>query len=124
MLGMIICLREEYLKGKTITWHDIQSKSLKPVRIDSKMPTSISENLKPHNNFSQLITYTRHAFAHNCFRLLKDDKTNHIRGILVWNIPVGKENKTENRVWEAEISEQQLKELAYLFIDYVESEFG
>jgi hypothetical protein len=124
MLGLIICLREEYLKGKTVTWQDLQSRNLKPVSIVGKSPSSVSPNLKLHNNFSQLITYTRHAFAHNCFKLLKHNKTNQITGILVWNIPTGHDNKPENRVWEAEISEHLLKDLAYLFIDYVENEFG
>lgn len=123
MLGMLICLREEYFRGKCVTWEDVKGRGLTPVDIASFSPTSESPHLKQHKNFSQLISRTRHAFSHNNFSL-QGDSERRITGVSVWNITVGKENKTENRTWEATISEQQLKDLAYLFIDYVEHEFG
>ncbi len=123
MFGMVICLREEYFKGKEVTWQDVQNQNLQPSSIRSKNPSKASPELKPHNNFSQLIANVRHAFAHNCFDL-QSDKTKRITGIVVWNIPPRQSNKHVNRTWEAEISEQQLRELAYLFISYVENVFG
>ncbi len=122
ILGMIICLREEYFKGKNVTWQDVQKQNLQPVSIRSKSPSTKSPKLKPHKNFSQLIANVRHAFAHNCLDL-QSDKTNKITGIVVWNIPSGQPNRPENRTWEAKISERQLRKLAYLFINYVEKVF-
>ncbi|MCE7983812.1 MAG: hypothetical protein DYG89_21770 [Caldilinea sp. CFX5] len=124
MLGMIICLREEYLKEKTVTWEDLKRKNLKIVDLMCYSANPRSPQLKSHNSFSQLIRNMRHAFAHNCFTLLKNEKTNQIMGIRVWNIPPRKENKPENRIWETVISEQQLRDLAYLFINYIENEFA
>lgn len=123
MLGMLICLREEYFKERCVTWKDVEQRGLKSVYITSSPPTQESPNLKQHKNFSQLITKARHAFSHNNFDLQGDDQR-RITGVLVWNIEVGKENKAENRTWEASISEQQLRNLAYLFIDYVEHNVG
>ena len=123
MLGMVICLREEYFKGEHVSWQHVQNHNLQKSSIRSKCPSEESPKLKPHNSFSQLTAKVRHAFAHNCFDLQRD-KTNKITGIVVWNIPTGQLNNPENRIWEAEISEQQLRELAYLFVNYVEKVFG
>ncbi|MBV9790301.1 MAG: hypothetical protein JOZ51_19075 [Chloroflexi bacterium] len=123
MLGMVICLREEYFKGTSVTWEDVQVAGLSPVEIISSPPTDASPSLKQHQSFNQLISCIRHAFAHNNFELLGDSE-NRITGIKVWNIGYRKENEPENREWEAIITEQQLKDLAYLFINYVENQFG
>jgi hypothetical protein len=118
MLGMVICLREKYLIEKNVTWEDIGKQYLQPASILSKNPTKESPNLKPHNSFSKLISNVRHALAHNCFDLQCNKKK--LTGVVVWNVPTKKPNKPENRTWEAEIPEEQLKMLAYSFIDYVE----
>ena len=64
----------------------------------------------------------RNAFAHGCFDLIIDRNLNQITGVKVWNIPLGEKNVHSKRVWEAEIMENELKGLAYLFVEYLEKE--
>lgn len=123
MLGMVICLREEYIKSASIAWEDLEKKGLARFDVQANPCNEKSPCLVPHRNFSQLITNTRHAFAHNCFALQKSS-SNEISGITLWNIPNGQENQPEFRSWEITLSEQQLKGLALLFMDYVEQEFA
>ena len=124
MLGMIICLREEYFKDKQVTWDDVASLGLPKINITDRDSTEKKPNLKKVNSFSQLITKVRHAFAHNCFSIETDGKSNQIKGITVWNIPSGQEKTPQHRTWEAYLSEDKLKQLAYLFIDFIEAELG
>ena len=72
MLGMVICLREEYFKDRNILWQDVANLGLPIINITDKAPTNKSPNLKQTNSFNQLITKMRHAFAHNCFTLKND----------------------------------------------------
>jgi hypothetical protein len=123
MLSMVICLREEYFKGKIVTWDDVERKGLRPVIIKAAAPDCASPNLELHKNFSQLITKLRHGFSHNCFSL-NGDVNKNITGVTIWTIPNNKENIEENRTWQASVTEQQLKDLSYLFIDYICKEFG
>ena len=120
MLGMLVCLREEYFKGEEVTWDRVDEYGLKRIPIEGDAPCTISPNLKHSETFSKLISNLRHAFAHNCFELVGDP----ITGLKVWNVPPGKENKPEERIWQAELSEQQLKEVATLFIDFLEKKHG
>lgn len=126
MLGMVISLREDYFKGSHITWQDVKAMGLAnwtPVlKIAGKTSSNTSPNLQQINSFSQLITKLRHAFAHNCFELVSDN--NLITGVKVWNVPTGSKNIPQNRVWEAEISETELKSLAYLFVEYLEKKLN
>ena len=93
---------------------------LTPIPIEGDAPNPTSPNLKPSKTFSKLISNLRHAFAHNCFELVG----NPITGVKVWNVPTGQENKPENRIWQAELSEEQLKQVATLFIDFLEKKHG
>lgn len=120
MLGMLICLREEYFKGREVTWEQVAEYGLLPIRIDGELPTDACPNLEPSSSFSKLISKLRHAFAHNCFDLIG----NPIEGVRVWNIPLGKEDSAENRVWQADVSESQLRQVADLFINFLETEHG
>lgn len=129
MLGMVISLREDYFKGSHIDWKDIEELGLLEKRenlknIVGEKATKISPNLQQINSFSQLITKVRNAFAHNCFELIKDNKSKQIIGVTIWNINIGQKNITINRVWEAYFSEQNLKDLAYLIVEYLEKELG
>ena len=120
MLGMLVCLREEYFKGQEVTWDNVKTYGLKPIPIEGDASNTTSPNLKHSKTFSRLISNLRHAFAHNCFELVG----NPITGVRVWNVPTGQENKPENRAWQAELSEEQLKEVATLFIDFLERKHG
>lgn len=127
MLGMLISLSEDYFKGSTISWDDVERLGLKSwdpklKQINGKMPTAESPKLKQLKSFSELITKLRNAFAHNNFDHTINGEKTLITGVKVWNIPLGKKGTPENRVWEAEISEKDLKSLAYLFVEYLEKE--
>jgi hypothetical protein len=129
MLSMVISLREGYYKGSHITWQQLQQMGLLQGKsnletIIGKKATRTSPNLQQVNSFSQLITKLRNAFAHNCFEIISDRKTKQITGITVWNVPSGEDNKPQNRVWEADIAESDLKELAYLIVGYIEHELA
>ncbi|MHC4352447.1 MAG: HEPN family nuclease [Planctomycetota bacterium] len=120
MLGMLVCLREEYFRGEEVTWKRVEEYGLKPIRIEGDAPSKLSPNLKQSKTFSRLISNLRHAFAHNCFELVG----NPITGVKVWNVPAGNENKCKNRNWQANLSEEQLREVATLFIDFLEKKHG
>lgn len=124
MLGMLISLREDYFKGSHITWQQVKDVGLSSwspsLEIAGKTANTDSPKLQQINSFSQLISRLRNAFAHNCFELISDN--NLIIGVKVWNIPTGGLNIPEDRVWEAEILEAELKGLAYLFVEYLEKE--
>lgn len=118
MLCMVVCLREEYFKERCVTWDDLIAKGLSTIDIVAVNANADSPKLKLHNNFSQLITHVRNGFSHNCFSL-NGDTDGNIVGVTIWNIPPNKTNTCENRSWQATISEEQLKELAHLFISYI-----
>jgi hypothetical protein len=127
MLGIVIGLREDYFKGDYVSWQKINDLGLlqgrNNLKISGKQSNQTSPSLQEVNAFGQLITKLRHAFAHNCFKLIVDG-SNKITGIKVWNVPPGQDNKPKNRVWEAEITEDQLKGLAHLVVEYIEKELG
>ena len=124
---MVISLREDYFKGGYVSWQEIKDLRLlqgkNNLEISGKQSNQTSPSLQEVSTFSQLITKLRHAFAHNCFELIVDG-SNKITGIKVWNVPLGQDNKPKNRVWEAEITEDQLKDLANLVVKYIEKELG
>jgi len=123
MLGMLICLREEYFKGKNVTWNDVKSLGLEPLRIEQEdLPDSIVKQEKS-KHFSQLITKLRNGFAHNNFELVGNPIT-HVR---IWNIEHGKENQPEFKKfknWQVLLSEDELRKIAHLFIEYLEEKHG
>ncbi len=125
MLGMVISLQEDYFKRSKITWQDVQELGLESyepsLQVKGNTPTSTSPNLKKIETFSELMIKLRNAFAHSCFELVIDYNLNRITGVKVWNIPLRKENIHQNRVWEAEIKENELKGLANLFVEYLEN---
>lgn len=121
MLGMLICLREEYFKGDEVTWADVRQYGLQPIHIEGDAPTTAYPELQHSKTFSKLISKLRHAFAHNCFELVG----NPITAVKVWNMPPNdKSNKPSNRIWQAKLSEQQLRQIADLFIDFLEKKHG
>lgn len=125
MLGMLICLREEYFHGKSVTWDDVRQHGLEPLNI-SAQERNKEEDAWKHDqpSFSQLITHLRHSFAHNCFLLVGDKSQPHgkreIVGLVVWNTPSDKKFKN----WEANVTIDQLRKIAYLFIEYLEKTRG
>lgn len=126
MLGMVISLKEEYFLGSRITWQNVQNlQSWEPhLEIRGEVPSVQSPNLQRANLFSQLMTNLRHAFAHSNFDLIIDPNTKSITGVKVWNAPTGKGKVVQDRTWEAEIFEDQLRSLAYLFVEYLEKELA
>lgn len=129
MLGMVICLREDYFKGDTITWEEVEALNLPTwdsslKKITGSDSTVSSPKLKKVHSFSKLMTNIRHAFAHNCFSLMSSKKGGLIIGVEVWNIPSGAENRPENRTWQAKIREKELMKLADIYVDYIEEQIG
>jgi hypothetical protein len=120
MLGMLVCLREEYFKEQEVTWDDVKERGLLPIPVEGDPPTPVSPKLEHSNTFSKLIGNLRHAFAHNCFNLVG----NPITGVKIWNIPSKKEDLLENRSWQTELTQQQLRQIAELFVDFLEKVHG
>ena len=120
MLGMLICLREEYFKGREVTWDNVEEYGLKPIPVEGDAPNETSPKLLHSKTFSKLIGNLRHGFAHNCFDLIG----NPIIGVKVWNIPPRKDNVPENRSWQAQLSEEQMRQIAELFVNFLEKELG
>jgi hypothetical protein len=114
MLGMIICLREDYYKGPptplsqqsvpSVTWEDVQQyPALNP-----------SESIrKKADAFSTLISNLRHALAHSKWDFIVDEN-GEINGVEVHT----------DTGWEAKLYEADLREIAYLAVDYLELSFG
>lgn len=109
MLGMIVCIREEYYKGlqrpsePSVTWNEVQ-----------KLGLSASPSLQSKAGaFSTLISSVRNAFAHSLFDF-ESDQNGKIVGVRVWN-----GDRPPTQTWTATFSEQELRELAYLAIDYL-----
>jgi hypothetical protein len=120
MLGMLICLREEYFRKNKVTWDEVKKYGLQPIPIEGDAPTSSSGKLKHSKTFSKLISNLRHGFAHNCFELVG----NPITSVLIWNIPPRQSNLPANRIWQAKLTEDQLRHIAELFIDFLEKKHG
>jgi hypothetical protein len=124
MLGMVISLREDFFKTVDIPW-DVAKKQVGSdwdgsLEISGKEPSQEKPNLKPVSSFSGLISNIRHAFSHNNYLLIVDQEQDLITGVTLWNLPPRKPDTQTNRIWEADISETQLRRLAYLFVDFVE----
>lgn len=127
--GILICLREDFIKGDNVSWEEVKNLGLineanKFENIIGIKATQRSPKLKQVTSFSSLVTNLRHAFAHNCFELLIDSNSNKITGVTVWNIPTGDNNITENRVWQENISKDNLKGIVYLVLNYVDKILG
>lgn len=113
MLGMIICVREDYYKGGRIEWSDPHLQQLKP-----------SQGLQGKSGaFSKLISNTRHAFAHSNYDFVINNDMK-ITGVKVWNLPDGAKDTPQNRTWNADFTEKELRELAFLAVNYLELMFG
>lgn len=126
ILGMLILPREEYFNshfrsGNEVTWQNLEEMGLERLDITEKQLCTESPNLKPAESFSQLITNMRHAFAHHRFEIIGETE---IKSVKVWDVPSREKNETKDRRWEAEFSIEQLKSIAYLFIDYLEKKHG
>lgn len=125
MLGMLICLREKYFHGRSVTWDDVCQHSLKTIYVSANKREKESDVWEPYQpSFSQLITCLRHAFAHNCFSLVGDESQprgkREIVGLKIWNTPTGRDYKT----WKTQLTINELRDIAYLFIDYLEKTHG
>lgn len=126
---MVIGLREDYFKGSHVSWKQVNNLGLLEgkqnlKRITGKKATQVSPSLQEINSFSQLITKLRHAFAHNCYTLIIDKNSSQITVITAWIVKSGQDNKPKNRIWEVDLLENELKELAYLIVEYIENELG
>ena len=124
--GILICLREDFIKSDHVEWEAIGKLNfIKDIEQFKKLtglpPTSECTKLQSISTFSGLITNLRNAFAHNCFDLIIDEKTNAIIGVTVWNISSGCKNTKENRTWQEDFSEEQLKNVLNLVLNYVET---
>ena len=113
MLGMIICVREEYYKSPpglsdpSVEWSDLNSSRL-----------SFSNSIqKKARSFSKLLTNLRHAFAHSNFEFTVDSN-DEISGIEVWNERNGEET------WRQNFPELELREIADLALSFLELSFG
>ncbi len=74
MLGMVICIREDYFADSHYSWQEIEQLHLtswRPkLKLTGKLASPQSPKLQQINSFSQLVTKLRHGFAHNCFEFI------------------------------------------------------
>lgn len=135
MFGMIICIREDFFKGGSYSWDELEKLNLQGWDIDSegieqlKAITGIVRSdekprLKTIRSFSQLLTKLRNAFAHNCYEFLTEKGDREIYGIKVWNIKSEKKNIPPNRTWEADINKDELRLFAELVLIFLEVKIG
>lgn len=127
--GILICLREDFIKGDNVSWEEVKNLGLinelnKLENIFGMKATERSPKLKSITSFSSLVTNLRNALAHNCFELIIDSYSKKITGVTIWNIPTAEKNIPENRVWQENISEDNLKSIVYLVLDYVDKILG
>ena len=116
MLGILVCLREEYYIGSSIEWSEVEKKGL-----------SAKASFKKHgDNFTRLISNVRHAFAHSNYEFKAQNRT--IVGVKLWNVRSNTNpndrRKKENWTWQAEFTEDELRAFAYLMLNYLEQHFG
>lgn len=136
MLSLVISMRAEYFSERNqVSWADVEAavrrQSLEGrfdigalTQIVGDEATEASPQLRQIEHFSELIDRLRNAFAHCCFELLEDTFHN-INGVRVWNVPNEKLRQVDRaRRWQAEISKLQLRDIAYLFIAYLEATRG
>ncbi|MBZ0315723.1 MAG: hypothetical protein K8L91_04830 [Anaerolineae bacterium] len=132
MLSLVISMRAEYFSDrKPVTWEEvfkeIRSDRLAEIlgdldkgdlKLKGNEVHSKSPKLKQSKEFSELIDRLRNAFAHCCFKLFGQSE---IQGLEVWNVAKEEDRlEKDKRLWEASISEAQLRAIAYLFIEYLE----
>ncbi|MBV6436815.1 MAG: hypothetical protein AELANPGJ_02087 [Anaerolineae bacterium] len=66
MLGMLICLREEYFHGRTVTWDDVRHHNLHPVSVSAQKRNDDADIWNAYQpSFSQL-TYPRFNGQSEC----------------------------------------------------------
>ena len=122
MLSMIICLREKYFNSKVVYWESIENIALQHISFEE------FRILKSRTNqFNQLITRLRHAFSHNHIELLSELSPlgkNEIVGLKVWNEKTDKETQITTITWRDQFKTEQLKSIAYIFIEYLEETRG
>ena len=121
MQSMITCICEKYLKrDQIITWEQVQACGLQPIRINGDEPNTTYPNLKCSSTFDKVIRNLRNTFSHDNYELVGDP----ISGLKVWNLPPSKPDIPENRNWQAHISSEELKSIAFLLFDYIEKKHG
>ena len=103
-----------------MTWDRVKEYGLPRISVEGDARTQTTPKLRHSKTFSKLISNLRHGFAHNCFELVG----NPITRVKIWNIPNGEDNLPANRSWQTELSEQQLRQIADLFVDFIEKELG
>ena len=121
MQSMVVALREDDFKGRTVSWGSVRAQGLEPVDITEKAPTTEQPLLEQSTSFSHLISRVRHAFSHRRYALIGSP---NITGIRLWNLPTNSLDNPQSRTWEAELSEDQLRALAYLLLDYLRKDWG
>ncbi len=117
MLGVLVCLREEYFHGADIEWAEVEQVGL-----------IVRPSLKSKcDKFSRLITQTRHAFAHSNYDFIGDTQR-RIRGITVWNTPSStpahERKQKRNWTWTTDFTEDELWDFAMLMLNYLELSLG
>ncbi|MFZ2878863.1 MAG: HEPN family nuclease [Phototrophicaceae bacterium] len=136
MLSLVISMRAEYFSERSqVSWAGVETavrRDMFEAHVDIDALTQIvgdeaseaSPKLRQIQHFSELIDCLRNAFAHCCFELLEDTFHN-INGVRVWNVRVERDRMVVRaRTWQAEISESQLRDIAYVFIAYLEATRG
>src|SRR5690606_27932147 len=128
-------MRSEYFSTrKPVTWEEVAQVTHRQPRSDIDIenlrrvtgdaPNDSMPKLRQNTLFNKLIDRLRNAFAHCCFEPYSDESRN-IKGVRVWNVPDERDrHKLGQRRWQAEISEPQLRGIAFLFIAYLEAIHG
>lgn len=116
MLGILVCLREEYFHGSEIEWSDVEHLGLR-----------VAVSLKSKSEkFSRLISCTRNAVAHSNYFFIADGNRKII-GVEIWNVPsntsVNDRKKRAIWTWSSKFTENELRDFAYLMLNYLEKSF-
>ena len=110
-LGLLVFPQQEYMDSIPLT-------SLAQLEQDGWPIPQVSGGFKQVSNLKQLIKYLRNAIAHFNIKFIGDGRR-EISLLRVWNIDPRNDKKT----WEAELSVDDLRKIAYRFIDLLLEEF-
>lgn len=107
MLGLLIFPKENFYKT-------IPPLSIKELEEDGWKIPKVIGNFKQVENLQQLIRYLRNAIAH--FHLeFYTDENDQIKGVQVWNIPLGKKDPD----WKVKLTIKELESITEKFLQLI-----
>lgn len=113
MLGLLVFPQQTYF--------DLIPKTPLQDLINQGWPTINFTGTASCNNLWELIRLLRHGVAHCNVKFIADGN-DQLTGLRIWNHEGGK--KTNPKNWEAELSIQDLRTIAFKLIELIEAEVG